>query len=286
MNDDTPKVSEEEAALHARVRLLRQEHADLDASIEALGQTPTPDQLLIARLKRKKLVLRDEIVERQRAERLQRALFRISEMSVSAGSLLRFYADVHEVVNGLVYAENFYIAMLVGDGERIEFPYSVDERDPVRPPQRAVSDNPEALGEGATMVANRLRKNLRKLKAWREREGVSCYRVYDADLPEYAAAIDVYIQSEADVNAEGAPLWLHIQEYAAPAEIREDVTRRRFGDVLAAARELREETAVEVAPERLTPDGEFRYRDLHRKVTAHVFAWRPEQAPVVAVDRR
>ena len=63
MNDDTHKVSEEEAALHARVRLLRQEHADLDASIEALGQTPTPDQLLIARLKRKKLVLRDEIVK-------------------------------------------------------------------------------------------------------------------------------------------------------------------------------------------------------------------------------
>ena len=57
MNDDTPKVSEEEAALHARVRLLRQEHADLDASIEALGHMPVPDQLMIARLKRKKLTL-------------------------------------------------------------------------------------------------------------------------------------------------------------------------------------------------------------------------------------
>ncbi|MDR6992631.1 bifunctional 23S rRNA (guanine(2069)-N(7))-methyltransferase RlmK/23S rRNA (guanine(2445)-N(2))-methyltransferase RlmL [Luteimonas sp. 3794] len=110
--------------------------------------------------------------------------------------------------------------------------------DPVRPPQRAVSDTPEALSEGATMIANRLRKNLRKFKTWREREGVSCYRVYDADLPEYATAIDVYIQSEADVNAEGAPLWLHIQEYAAPAEIPEEVTRRRFGDVLSAARDV------------------------------------------------
>ena len=63
MNDDTPKVSEEEAALHARVRLLRQEHADLDASIEALGHMPIPDQLMIARLKRKKLTLKDEIVK-------------------------------------------------------------------------------------------------------------------------------------------------------------------------------------------------------------------------------
>jgi hypothetical protein len=62
MNDDQPFLTEEELALHAQVKLLRQEHADLDASIEALTQMPVPDQLLIARLKRKKLSLRDEIV--------------------------------------------------------------------------------------------------------------------------------------------------------------------------------------------------------------------------------
>ncbi|MEN4903724.1 bifunctional 23S rRNA (guanine(2069)-N(7))-methyltransferase RlmK/23S rRNA (guanine(2445)-N(2))-methyltransferase RlmL [Luteimonas sp. TWI662] len=110
--------------------------------------------------------------------------------------------------------------------------------DPVRPPQREVDDAPQALSEGATMVANRLRKNLRRFKAWREREAVTCYRVYDADLPEYAAAIDVYIQSASDPAADGAPLWLHVQEYAAPAEIPEATTRRRFGDVLSAAREV------------------------------------------------
>ena len=63
MNDDLPDISEEEAALHARVRMLRQEHADLDASIEALSQAAVPDQLMIARLKRKKLALKDEIVK-------------------------------------------------------------------------------------------------------------------------------------------------------------------------------------------------------------------------------
>ena len=61
MNDDEPYVNEEELALHARLKQLRQEHADLDASIEALGQARLPDQLMIARLKRKKLLLRDEI---------------------------------------------------------------------------------------------------------------------------------------------------------------------------------------------------------------------------------
>lgn len=63
MNDDDPILSEEEQALHARLKALQQEHADLDASIEALGHMPVPDQLMIARLKRKKLILRDEIVK-------------------------------------------------------------------------------------------------------------------------------------------------------------------------------------------------------------------------------
>ena len=63
MNDDTPAITEEMVELHARVKHLRQEHADLDASIEALGQAAIPDQLMIARLKRKKLALKDEIVK-------------------------------------------------------------------------------------------------------------------------------------------------------------------------------------------------------------------------------
>lgn len=63
MNDDEPYADEEERLLNARLKVLRQEHTDLDASIEALGHMPVPDQLMIARLKRKKLVLRDEIVK-------------------------------------------------------------------------------------------------------------------------------------------------------------------------------------------------------------------------------
>lgn len=63
MNDDDPILSEAEKALHARLKELQQEHADLEASIEALGCMPIPDQLMIARLKRKKLQLRDEIVK-------------------------------------------------------------------------------------------------------------------------------------------------------------------------------------------------------------------------------
>lgn len=62
MNDDEPFPNEEDKALAARLKLLQLEHADLSASIEALAQMPIADQLMIARLKRKKLTLKDEIV--------------------------------------------------------------------------------------------------------------------------------------------------------------------------------------------------------------------------------
>ncbi len=61
MNDEDI-LTEEEQALHARLAALKQEHADLDASIEALGHMPVPDQLMIARLKRKKLNMKDEMM--------------------------------------------------------------------------------------------------------------------------------------------------------------------------------------------------------------------------------
>ncbi len=76
--------------------------------------------------------LHAQIAERARAERLQSALYRISELSIAAGSLERFYADLHAIIGELLYARNFYIAMLSADGAHIEFPYSVDERDVVR----------------------------------------------------------------------------------------------------------------------------------------------------------
>ncbi|MFC4727230.1 bifunctional 23S rRNA (guanine(2069)-N(7))-methyltransferase RlmK/23S rRNA (guanine(2445)-N(2))-methyltransferase RlmL [Coralloluteibacterium thermophilus] len=114
--------------------------------------------------------------------------------------------------------------------------------DPVRPPARA--PRPEApLGDGAQMVANRLRKTLRASKAWREREGVTCWRAYDADLPEYAAAVDVYTE-----DGGAGRVFAHVQEYAAPAQIPEETTRRRLGELVAAVRDVfgipREQVAI------------------------------------------
>ncbi len=113
---------------------------------------------------------------------------------------------------------------------------------PIKPPQREARP-PQPLSEGAQMVANRLRKNLRNLKNWREREGVTCYRAYDADLPEYSAAIDVYVEDGGESRT-----FLHIQEYEAPKEIPEADTRRRLGELVRAATEVfalpREQIAI------------------------------------------
>ena len=51
----------DEAQIIARLDLLRIEHRDMDAAIDALAATGIPDQMQIARLKKRKLRLRDEI---------------------------------------------------------------------------------------------------------------------------------------------------------------------------------------------------------------------------------
>ena len=111
--------------------------------------------------------------------------------------------------------------------------------DPLRPAPR--EEAPRELSEGARMVANRLQRNLRKLRNWRSGEQVSCFRAYDADIPEYAAAIDVYAEDGGEQRT-----FLHVQEYAPPAEIPEADVRRRRGELLAAARET-----FAVPPERV-----------------------------------
>ncbi len=91
----------------------------------------------------------------------------------------------------------------------------------------------ETPSPGAAMFANRLRKNLQSLGRWARRAQVSCYRLYEADMPEYALAIDVY----TDVNDER---WLHVQEYAAPATIDEARARARLDEALCALPEVLE----------------------------------------------
>jgi diguanylate cyclase (GGDEF)-like protein len=73
--------------------------------------------------------LQAEVLTRQRSERLQKALFKIAQVSQTAKSLQDFYASIHQIIGELLYAENFYIALLADDGKTLQFPYFVDEHD-------------------------------------------------------------------------------------------------------------------------------------------------------------
>ncbi|MBP9871979.1 MAG: bifunctional 23S rRNA (guanine(2069)-N(7))-methyltransferase RlmK/23S rRNA (guanine(2445)-N(2))-methyltransferase RlmL [Nitrosomonas sp.] len=73
--------------------------------------------------------------------------------------------------------------------------------------RRAQTEQPDNQAE---MFANRLRKNLKKITKWIKLNQIHCYRLYDADLPEYAVAVDVY---------QGEKIWVNVQEYEPPKTI-------------------------------------------------------------------
>lgn len=93
---------------------------------------------------------------------------------------------------------------------------------------------------GAEMFANRLKKNLKKLSNWAKQNRITCYRVYDADLPEYAVAVDIY-QGEA-CRSQLTPLayipvgdqtWINVQEYEPPKSIDQHKADQRLAGLLA-----------------------------------------------------
>ncbi len=126
-------------------------------------------------------------------------------------------------------------SMRVGRG-RIEAMLEVYDEPPVEPCSIVVPDSAggadhvvEVHDKQAEQFAARLRKVAKERRKWARREGVSCYRVYDADLPDYAVAIDLY---EGAAEAAGKQ-FVHVAEYQAPSSVDPLVARRRFDDVLA-----------------------------------------------------
>ncbi|OED43142.1 23S rRNA (guanine(2445)-N(2))/(guanine(2069)-N(7))-methyltransferase [Endozoicomonas sp. (ex Bugula neritina AB1)] len=78
----------------------------------------------------------------------------------------------------------------------------------------------KASTAGGEMFGNRLKKNLRLTGKWAKKQGIECYRLYDADMPEYALAVDIYRD------------WAHVQEYQAPKSIDESKAKQRLLEAL------------------------------------------------------
>jgi diguanylate cyclase (GGDEF)-like protein len=114
----------------------------------ALARRQTKDELekQVAKrthaLREANRVLQQQVLERQRGERLQATLFRIAELANTAESPDSFHISIHQVMGTLLYARNFSIALVDEEHDRITFPYSVDEINPER--------TSRARGEGPT----------------------------------------------------------------------------------------------------------------------------------------
>ncbi|MBK1633668.1 23S rRNA (guanine(2445)-N(2))/(guanine(2069)-N(7))-methyltransferase [Thiohalocapsa halophila] len=107
-------------------------------------------------------------------------------------------------------------------------------------PEAHVSDRPRPLpaaerGPGAQMLANRLRKNQKALAKWLRAKGISCWRLYDADLPEYALAVDIYTSAEPETPERR---FVHVQEYAPPADVDPRAARRRLREAMGVIAEV------------------------------------------------
>ncbi|WP_333681637.1 bifunctional 23S rRNA (guanine(2069)-N(7))-methyltransferase RlmK/23S rRNA (guanine(2445)-N(2))-methyltransferase RlmL [Dyella sp.] len=105
------------------------------------------------------------------------------------------------------------------------------------------SDTPREkppLSPGAQMLKNRLEKNAKHLRKRLEREGIHAWRAYDQDLPEYAAAIDVYVDRSRSTH-------LHIQEYRAPADVPAELARTRLREIARVAGEVFEAPRARIA---------------------------------------
>ena len=100
---------------------------------------------------------------------------------------------------------------------------------PARAPGAARALDPElAASPGAQMFGNRIAKNLRLLGKTARAQGVANYRLYDADMPEYALAVDQY------TAVPGGAVHLYVQEYAAPDSVEPAAANRRRAEALAA----------------------------------------------------
>jgi 23S rRNA (guanine2445-N2)-methyltransferase / 23S rRNA (guanine2069-N7)-methyltransferase len=79
--------------------------------------------------------------------------------------------------------------------------------------------------------AARLRKVAKERRKWARKQGISCYRVYDADLPDYCVAIDVYEGAGPSAGMRFAVM----AEYRAPSDVDPVRAAHRFADALAVA---------------------------------------------------
>ena len=163
----------------------------------------------------------ERLSEKEVVKYLYRCLGRVFRTRFSGWSLGFFTAnpDLAEMV-GIQWQEKHRLfngpikcQVLVGSESRFE----------ERPPHVWRPVAPEAGSPGMDL-ANRLLKNCAALLPWAEQHGITCFRLYDGDIPEYNLVVDCYEE------------WVHVQEYAPPPSIDPVKAEQRFGLALQVIR--------------------------------------------------
>ena len=112
----------------------------------------------------------------------------------------------------------------------------------------------EDLSEQSMGFRNRLEKNWKQIGKWRRKEDISCFRLYDADLPDYSVAIDVY---------EGEKRWVNVQEYEAPKTIEEAKAKLRLREIISIIPDVLDVSLEEIyLKARRKQKGESQYEKL------------------------
>lgn len=152
--------------------------------------------------------LYDELAERMRCAFSDWTLAVITPDDTLAAGLGERPERVHELYNGKILAPVSVFA-----------PFGADAHEAVRAPKSGLHEpagaSVSAPDPSAEAFENRLRKMAKHLGTWARRTGVTCYRVYDADLPDYNVAVDVYEGAAADLGRR----FVHLAEYAPPSGI-------------------------------------------------------------------
>ena len=163
----------------------------------------------------------ERLSEKEAVKYLYRSLGRIFQTQFSGWSMGFFTAnpDLAEMT-GMQWQNRYRLfngpikcQLMVGNENRIK----------IRQPH-VWTTVPFPAGDPGEDLANRLIKNCNHFLPWAEAEGISCFRLYDSDIPEFNLAIDLYEE------------WIHVQEYAPPASIDPTKAEERFSLALQVIR--------------------------------------------------
>ena len=108
----------------------------------------------------------------------------------------------------------------------------------------------DSLNENAQMLANRLRKNQKRLRKWLKSNDNICYRLYDADLPEYAVAIDCYVAIERIAGEGDDATVFDNSAYEKPVDNSEETINDAIDESspYAAARRFQQQAKKQIKP--------------------------------------